>query len=84
MLADVAAHGAQRGLATGGRDRHAEPRDDDGDRPAGGLGGEVGDRIEAVPGENGIEHLQVDGAQALDERRGGTRSALGLGWHAWI
>ena len=84
MLADVAADGAQRPLAAGRRDGHAEPRDDDGDRPAGGLGGEVGDRVEAVAGEHGVEHLQVNGAQALDERRGGTRSALGLGWHAWI
>ena len=73
LLADVAADGGQRGVAAGGGDGHAEPRHDHGDRAARRVGGEVGDGRQAVAGQHRVEHLQVHGAQALDERRGGRR-----------
>ncbi len=34
---------------------------------AGRLGGQLGDAAEAVAAEHGVDHLQMDGAQPLDE-----------------
>ncbi len=71
-VGDVAAHVLEDLLGRQGRGaaRHrggAEPRDDDDDGGARGVGGHAGDVLEAVPAEHGVHHPQVDGPQALDQ-----------------
>ena len=52
--------------------RGAQPRDDDRHGPADGLGGELGDALQAVAGEDRVDHPQMQPPQPLDEGgRGG-------------
>ncbi len=79
LLADVAPDRGQGGLAAGRGGGHAEPRHDDRHRAAGGLGRQQRDGRQPVARQHGVEHLQMDRTQALDERGGdGGRSELGL------
>ena len=53
---DEAPDGAQAAFAAGPGHRGTDRRQDDGDRPAGGLGCQGGDGVEAVTGEDGVGH----------------------------
>ena len=69
-IRDVAAQLGQplgRRLARGSHDRRAEARDDDGHRPADGVGGELCDTFEAVAGKHGVDHPQMQPPKPLDE-----------------
>jgi hypothetical protein len=66
-VAGVPAQRAEVARAAGRGDRRAQPRDDDRDGLARGVGGELRDAAEAVSAQHGVHHLQVDRPQPLDE-----------------
>ncbi len=67
-IAGVAAQRPEVARAAGRRHRRTQARDDDRHVRARGVGGELGDASEAVAPQHGVDHLQVDGPQPLDER----------------
>ena len=61
------------GGRAGGQRGRAEPRDDDRHGRARRVGRQLGHAPEPLAGEHRVHHLQMDGAQALDERQRGGR-----------
>jgi hypothetical protein len=70
LLAPLARVAAQRGqVGVAARDhRRAQARHDDRDGAAGRGGGQLGDAAESVTAQHRVHHLQMDGAEPLDER----------------
>ena len=78
-LAGVAAQRAEVGRPAARADRGAEPRHDDRDRRSAGVGGELRDAREPVAAQHGVDHLEMDGPQPLDEPGPGGLDRLGPG-----